>query len=425
MNAFSFEARTRRHQFASGLTLLVLENPANPTVSVAGYLKAGAYFNPPDKHGLARTTADMLTKGTTRRGKLEIAESLESVGARVNFSGNTFTVSVSAQSLSRDFPGVVATLAEQLREPAFPAEELAKLKQRTIAAIQHNQEETRARAVEKLSQLVFAPESPFHQPPAEQLIAEVESLTTDDVREFYRGRYGAASLILAVAGDVRTEEVRQLFADSLGDWQGAPEPRVALPETPLQDAPQRALVLMKDKANIDVVIGHASGLRRAHPDYLAAVLANRALGQSTLSSRLGLKVRDEMGLTYGINSTFAESGLGDGPFLIGVTVAPENVELAIETTRQIVEEYLSGGIRPDELGDEQSSVVGSFKVGLATNAGMASQLASAELYSLGVGYLDRFPDLIRALTKAEIDAAIRKYFHPARATTVIAGTYEG
>ena len=182
---------------------------------------------------------------------------------------------------------------------------------------------------------------------------------------------------------------------------------------------------MKDKANIDVVIGHASGLRRANPDYLAAVLANRALGQSTLSSRLGLKVRDEMGLTYGINSTFAESGLGDGPFLIGVTVAPENVELAIETTRQIVEEYISGGIRPDELGDEQSSVVGSFKVGLATNAGMASQLASAELYGLGVGYLDRFPDLIRALTKAEIDAAIRKYLHPARATTVIAGTYEG
>lgn len=425
MNAFSFEARTERHQFASGLTLLVLENPANPTVSAAGYLKAGAYFNPPGKHGLARTTADMLTKGTTRRGKLEIAESLESVGARVNFSGNTFTVSVSAQSLSRDFPGVVATLAEQLREPAFPAEELAKLKQRTIAAIQHNQEETRARAVEKLSQLVFAPESPFHQPPAEQLIAEVESLTTDDVREFYRGHYGAASLILAVAGDVRADEVRRLVADSLGDWRGAPEPRVALPETPLQDAPQRALVLMKDKANIDVVIGHASGLRRANPDYLAAVLANRALGQSTLSSRLGLKVRDEMGLTYGINSTFAESGLGDGPFLIGVTVAPENVELAIETTRQIVEEYISGGIRPDELGDEQSSVVGSFKVGLATNAGMASQLASAELYGLGVGYLDRFPDLIRALTKAEIDAAIRKYLHPARATTVIAGTYEG
>jgi zinc protease len=80
-----FAARTQRYQFPSGLTLLVLENHANPTVSVAGSLKAGAYYNPPDKHGLARTTADMLNKGTIRRSKLEIAEELESVGARVSF----------------------------------------------------------------------------------------------------------------------------------------------------------------------------------------------------------------------------------------------------------------------------------------------------------------------------------------------------
>jgi len=52
MSEHSFAARTRRYQFSNGLTLLVLENHANPTVSVSGYLKAGAYFNPDDKEGL-------------------------------------------------------------------------------------------------------------------------------------------------------------------------------------------------------------------------------------------------------------------------------------------------------------------------------------------------------------------------------------
>ena len=168
---------------------------------------------------------------------------------------------------------------------------------------------------------------------------------------------------------------------------------------------------MKDKANVDVVIGHPSQLRRANPDYLAAVIGNRALGQSTLSSRLGLKVRDEMGLTYGINSSFAESGLGDGPFLIGVTVAASNIQLAVDTTMEIVSDYVNEGIREDELSDEQSSVAGSFKVGLATNGGMAGQLAGAELYGLGTSYLDEFPALIKGLTKADVDAAIRKYIH--------------
>jgi zinc protease len=195
--------------------------------------------------------------------------------------------------------------------------------------------------------------------------------------------------------------------------------------TPLQSAPQRDIVFLKGKQNCNIVIGHASGLRRANEDYYAAIIANRALGQSTLSSRLGLKVRDEMGLTYGINSSFPESGFADGPFVISVTVAPQNVETAIEASLEIVDDYIASGITPAELSDEQSSMVGGFKVGLATNAGMAGQLASAEIFGLGIQHLDEYPNHIRAITKEQVDAAIQKYFQPERATTVIAGEYKG
>lgn len=422
MNDNSFAARTRRYELANGITLLVLENHANPTVSMSGYLRAGAYFNPPQKDGLAGVTASMLSKGTTRHSKFEIADALESAGARLGISANTFTVSLNSQSLSRDLPLIIATLAEELREPTFPAEELEKLKQRFIASIQEDQDDTRSRAFERLTQLIYAAGNPFHRLPAEQFISEIETITVDDLREFHQQFYGTDAMILAVVGDVEPDEVRALIEQQLGAWQGATSRPVALAETPLQAAAQRELVPMKDKANCDVIIGHASRLRRANPDYLAAVIANRALGQSTLSSRLGLKVRDEMGLTYGINSSFSESGLGDGPFTIGVTVAAENIDLAIDTTLEIVNDYIAGGIRADELRDEQLSVIGSFKLGLATNGGMAGQLASAELYGFGVSYLDEFPSHIAALTKEQIDEAIRKYFHPEVATTVIAGT---
>ncbi|MBL8188664.1 MAG: insulinase family protein, partial [Acidobacteria bacterium] len=132
-------------------------------------------------------------------------------------------------------------------------------------------------------------------------------------------------------------------------------------------------------------------------------------------------VRDEMGLTYGISSGF-RSGIGDGPFTISVTVAPENIDPAIDTTLEIVNEYIANGITEQELQDEQSSIIGSFKIGLATNAGMAGQIVNTELFELGADYLDKFPSLIAALTKPEIDEAIRKYIHPEVATTVIAGT---
>jgi zinc protease len=422
MNNNSFVSRTSRFQLSNGVTLLVLENPANPTVSIAGSMRAGEYFSPAGKDSLAGITAGMLGKGTRRRSKLEIAEELESAGARVGLSSNTFTVSVSGLSLSRDLPMILTTLAEELREPAFPAEELEKMRQRIIANIQEEQDDTRVRAYDRMTQLVFPEGNPFHQTTAEKAIAQIESISVDDIREFHRKFYGPSSMILAVVGDVKADEAHALFEEKLGKWQGAPEAVIDITETPLQSAAIRESVMMKEKPSADVVIGHASRLRRSNPDFIAARIANNALGQSTLSSRLGLKVRDEMGLTYGINSSFAESGIGDGPFVITVTVAPENLDLALGATIEIVNDYIANGIREDELKDEQSSIIGSFKIGLATNNGMASQIAAAELFGLGVKYLDEYPTLVSMITKSDVDEAIRKYIHPEVATTVVAGT---
>ncbi len=425
MSDHSFSARTKRYQLDNGLRLLVLENRTSPAIALSGYLMAGDYFNPPGKDLLADITAAMLNKGTRRHTKFELADRLESSGARLGFDALTFAGSFGGRSLSQDFPLLIQTMAEELREPVFPGEELDKLKQQYVASIKEAQDETGTRSYERLTQLVFDESNPFHRYPPERTIREVESVTVDDVRAFYMRQYGAASMIVVVVGDVTAADARQLIEKHFGDWQGAPPASFDVPTTPLQDAPKRDSVYMKGKQNCNVVIGHASGLRRTNDDYYAANIANRALGQSTLSSRLGLKVRDEMGLTYGIHSSFPESGFADGPFVISVTVAPKNVELAIGASLEIVNDYKGSGITPEELQDEQSSIVGGFKVGLATNAGIATQLASAELFGLGIKHLDEFPNIIRAITKDQVDAAIRRYLHPHHATTVIAGDYKG
>src|SRR5262245_63018787 len=110
MSNNSFVARTRRFQLSNGVTLLVLENPANTTVSIAGSMRAGEYFSPAGKDSLASITASMLGKGTRRRSKFEIAEELESAGATGGLSSNTFTGSGSGTSLSCDLPMIVSKI---------------------------------------------------------------------------------------------------------------------------------------------------------------------------------------------------------------------------------------------------------------------------------------------------------------------------
>jgi zinc protease len=420
----NFAERTKRYEFPNGLTLLVLENHASPQVSLAGYFRAGELFNPVGKDLLGDVTATMLNKGTQRHTKLEIAERIESVAMRLGFDTATFASSLGGRSLSKDLPLLVSTMAELLREPTFPADELDKLKKQYLASLKEYLDDTGSRAYERLTQLVFDESHPFHRYPTERTMREIESITTADVRGFYDEHYGADGMIVVAVGDVEPEAVRDLFGEHFGDWQGAKAKPIEVPFTSLQDAPQREIVFLKDKPNCNVVIGHASGLRRTSPDYYAAIIANRALGHSTLSSRLGMKVRDELGLTYGINSSFSETGFADGPFVINVTLAPHNIELAIETSLQIVSDYIASGISEQELTDEISSMVGSYKVGLATNAGIAGQLASVELFGLGVQFLDQYPDIVRAVTQDEVNAAIRKYLHPHKATTVIAGSYQ-
>ena len=423
-NAPNFAARINRTELPTGATLLTLENHATPTVSIRGSLRAGSYFEPHDKPGLAGLTADMLERGTKRRNKLQIAHELESVGAELSFSSDPFAVSFGARLLSKDLPLVLSTLAEELREPAFPADELEKLKQQLIADIQEQQSNTGYRAYERLTSLIFDPANPFYVHPGEQLIASLNSITVADLERFHKEHYGGRSLIFVVTGDVQTEDVRRQFEDAFNAFTGPESVEVNVAETGLQTESKREIVFLKDKGSIDVLLGSAAPLRRSSADYYAAVIANSALGMSTLSSRLGLQVRDVEGLTYGINSRFRAPSLAAGPWYIGVTVNPPNVEQAINSSLSVLRDYISQGIRADELADEKSAAIGSFKVSLATNAGLARALWNAEFHKLGADYINRFPQLVEAVTLDEVNAAIRKYFRPDQLTIVIAGAYE-
>jgi len=421
----NFAARVARTELPTGAVALVLENRATPTISLRGSLRAGSYFEPRDKPGLARLTADMLERGTLRRTKFQLAGDLEAVGAQIEFAADPFAVEIAGRALAKDLSLLLGTLAEQLREPAFPADELEKLKQQAVAAVQEQQANTRQRAYEKFSQLTYDPANPFYVHGGEQLIKSLNSITVEDVRRFYEERYGGRSLVLSVVGDVRTGEVQRLFAEAFGEFGGPREGvEINVDDPPPPSGTRREVVLLKEKANVDVLLGTAAPLRRDAHDYYAATLANGALGESTLSSRLGLQVRDREGLTYGIGSRFRAPSLAAGPWYIAVSVNPGNVEKAIGSALSVLRDYVEHGMTADELADEKSSAIGSFKVSLSTNAGLAEALWNAEFFRLGVDYLDRFPELIQAVTLEEANAAIRKHFRPDHLTIVIAGDYD-
>ncbi len=179
---------------------------------------------------------------------------------------------------------------------------------------------------------------------------------------------------------------------------------------------------MPDKASADVVLALPAGLKRTDPEFLPCSLANSALGQSSLTSRLGVRVRDTEGLTYGIHSSFSASHIA-GPFLVSLTVKPESRDAALDSTLDELRKFLKSGLTEKELAEEKSSRTGRFKVDLGSNAGIAQALDAAIYYGFGIAYLDEFPSKVASVTRESADAAFARHVRPEELTIVSAGTF--
>jgi len=419
-----FAEAVRHRRLPNGARLYVLENRFNPTIALSGTLLAGRIYAPAERRLIASLTAGELMKGTVRRTKLQLAEDLESRAASLSFASDASDpvgVDVSGACLSRDSGLLFDALVEVLRAPVFPEDELDREKKRLVGAIRQQQDQTSVRAFEEAMRRIYPAAHPLHRNTGHERIARVESLRREDLETFYRERYGAASLILVVVGDVEAERVLDTLERGLADWTPGPDP-VIPPAAPPPPAPGEATVRMSDKASADVVLAAPTDLRRTDPDHLPASIANSALGQSSLTSRLGVRVRDVEGLTYGIHSSLGATQV-PGPFLISVTVKPEMRDAAVASTLDEALKFLREGMTPRELAEEKSSRAGRFQVDLGSNAGIAQAVDAAVGYGFGVSYLDEFPAKVAAITKEQADAAFRKRVRIEDLTVVSAGTF--
>jgi zinc protease len=365
----------------------------------------------------------MMERGTTTRNKRAIAARLDGVGAQLSISSDAYGATITGSSLSRDTNILLSTLAEEMKSPAFADSEIKKAKAEMKTGVLRAFDDTRQRAFDRLTQSSFPAGHPYHAPTKDEMLASLEAARVSDLRAFHKDRYVGSSLYLAVVGDVDPEAVVTEVQDLLGGLPNGAKPAIDLPRDE-RGAPIHEAVTLKGKANMDLMFGAASGLRRRDPDYEACLVANAALGQSSLSSRLGKRVRDTEGLTYSIYSRFTMTDFLDGVWLADIAVAPSNLGKAMKSAREVIEDYCKNGITEEEVATQKSFFAGNYQVQLATNAGIAQSLAVAEKFGYGPAYLDEFPDRVRRVTREQVNAAIKAHLDTAKLSVIVAGDLE-
>lgn len=411
----------KRYDFGKGGRLILVENPVDDTVAFQGNLYAGSIFDPAGKAGVAELTAAMLSRGTTSKDKVALENALDAMGSKVSVSANTERATVTGRSLKANLDETLDIMLDMFKNPAFDAEEFTKLKTQSIDLLKKRLENTDAMAEEALFAKLYPGNHPLHMSTAEKL-KQMEKLTLTDIKAFYAKTYDSNSMIFTVAGAVDAATQAGPLVQKLNTLPSQNRKvDFSVADVSAQKKGSRIETSMPDKANTSIVLGVQTPIKLLSKDYFAAMLANHALGQSSLSSRLGLRVRDELGLTYGIYSYFPEAGTFSSPWTVSVTTNPKNIAKTIEATQQVIANYIKTGITPAEFAQAKSAMIGSYLVSSTTNDMLARRYTDAAFYDLGDNYLTDRANRIQAVSIGDVNTAIRKYFNPAQLSVSVAG----
>jgi zinc protease len=410
-----------RQVLPNGIVILTRPNMNSLSVVISGYLPAGAISEPDDKLGLAGFTSLALMRGTSQRDFQQIYDRLESNGASLGIDGGTHSIGFYGHSLAEDLDLLLGTLAEALRQPVFPLDQVEHLRDQLLTGLAIRSQDTTEAASLAFDEMVYAGH-PYSRP-EDGYPETIRAIRQEDLAAFHKKYFGPKGMVISIVGGVEADRVADSVARFLADWENPTQP--TQPELPslkeLSESVSRQ-VNLPGKSEADIVMG-AAGPPRQSPDFLAASLGNNILGQFGMFGRIGESVRERSGMAYHASSSLS-GGIGPGPWLFLAGVDPKNLEKVIALIRQEIERFVTEPVTSEELGDSQANYIGRLPLSLESNAGVAGSLLNLERYELGLDYYLRYPDLVRGITADVILETARKYLHPDRLAVATAGTFE-
>lgn len=406
-----------RMEVAPGLEALVAPTGQGPLVHLQFLAPAGgAQRDGRAVAGLATLTASLLDQGTEQRSAPEIAAQVERLGGYLAASAGWDASAVSLGVLSERLPAALGLLADIALCPAFPAEELERVREERLADLLRRRDQPAALAEEQLARSIYG-DSTYGRP----ILGDEKSvrhITRPNVIEFYRSFLAVRGATLLAVGDIDPASFVTAARRAFAAWRPgvAPATRQIAPPT---DETLRAVVVDRPHAaQTELRLGH-SGIPRRHPDFLAASVLNSILG-GKFTSRINLNLRERNGYTYGASSRFSRRS-GAGPFRIATAVGTENAGMAVREVIGELERLRAEPVGSDELEDAQSYLLGLYLYGVQTVEGVAGRLEDLAVFSLPDDQLERYPDEIRAVDRDRLLEIARRYLDPDRLTIVAVG----
>jgi zinc protease len=415
------------------------------TVSLLLTLHYGNASSLKDQTAAAAMLPGLMMAGTKKHDRQSLREELESLGIRISPGGGgggrgrrggrgggggagtpgqlTFSVEAKRSTL----PQALKLLAEILREPAFPAQEFETAKLRTASMLSSARTEPAALSRNKLGRALspYLKDDVRYVPTIEETLERNKHVTLEQIKTLYETQLGGSHAELGVVGDFDPESTLRLVKEMLAGWESnVPYERIDHKVAENGTAMKEDIVT-PDKSNAEYLAGLSFPLCDNDPDYPALRVANLIFGGSTLASRLGDRIRQKDGLSYGATSSFVASSRDPVASLtVTVSTNPANIDKVSAAVMEELDRYLKDGPTDKEVADAKQAFVEAQKVSRTGDAAIAGQIVS----NLDAGRTFAFAadqeKAILALTPARVAEAFRKHVDPHKLAIIRAGDFQ-
>ncbi|MFJ8045322.1 M16 family metallopeptidase [Kitasatospora sp. NPDC096147] len=412
-----------RSVLGNGLTVLDCHRPGQQLVAVELQLDAPLAAEPDGLDGIANILARALSEGTDTLTAEQFAGELERAGATLDAHADHPGIRVSLEVPASRLERGLTLLADALRAPALPEDEIERLVANRLDEIQHEQANPARRAAKALYADLFE-EADRLSRPRSGTAETVKNITRAAVRAFYAEHVRPGTATVVVVGDLTGVDLPALLEATLGRWTGEPGEATRHAAVTGDDTGRVVIVDRPGSVQTQLLIGRL-GPDRHDPAWAAQILGTYCLG-GTLTSRLDRVLREEKGYTYGVRS-FAQplrsnaDGTGRALLAISGSVDTASTAPALADTWTILRTLAAEGLTDAERDEAVQFLVGVAPLKFETAGSVAATLADQVEQYLPDDYQAEIYRQLAELGTDAATAAVVAAFPPDRLVTVLVG----
>jgi len=390
------ESEVRKTILDNGLTLLVKRDARVPVVSVSAVFRGGVLAESVECNGVNSLMTQLLTSDSANRSAEEVAEAIESVGGAIGASSGNNSLGVSAEVMRPDLSLAIDLVGDSLLCPAFLPEAVEREKGYQLAAIKAENDRPMSVAMRRLRSDLFEDHAyALRSIGTEESVASLNR----DILEQFRAQYVCGNNgVVTVYGDIDEDEAIELVKKKLGGLSAGEQAFPKAATTSPDSKGPREITLTHEKSQAVLMAGYRS-CDLAHEDRDALDLLHEAC--SDMSSRLFVKIREELGLAYSVGASQL-LGLDPGCFLFYTATSPEKLDEVQQVLLDEVQRMREQGLDAEEFERAKKSLIGKEVIRLQSAQNQASISGLDELLGLGWDNYKKTQENIAALTNDDI-----------------------